>query len=176
MSGQDMKCFGFEDNLVRVVMKSGAPWFVAADVCRVLGLKNTAMAVKSLDEDERGVSSTYTLGGSQEVLTISEGGLYTMILRSRAAMTPGSPAHRFRKWVTAEVLPAIRKTGSFVAEKSTVPSKATWREQNRIRYHKMRLVEAVQTLDECGIDVTVIDMKLVRDFGRHLLAKKAVQP
>lgn len=68
---------------------------------------------------KRGVSSTHTLGGEQEVLIVSEGGLYTLILRSRQATTPGSAAHRFRKWVTGELLPQIRKTGRYAAPDPT---------------------------------------------------------
>ncbi|BCH59201.1 hypothetical protein RvVAR0630_18250 [Agrobacterium vitis] len=105
--------FAFEEKLVRVVDKNGEPWFVAKDVCDCLGLTNHKMAIKPLDSDEKGVSSTYTLGGEQEMIIISEGGLYTIIVRSRLATTPGSLPHRFRRWVTGEVLPQIRKTGSY---------------------------------------------------------------
>lgn len=105
----------FEDHEVRVITRDGEPWFVAADVCRVLGLGNNRMAVEKLDEDEKGVSLIDTLGGTQQMLIISEGGLYTLVLRSQGAVTRGSVAHRFRKWVTGEVLPAIRKTGRYEA-------------------------------------------------------------
>lgn len=103
--------FAFGDQLMRVVTKDGEPWFIAADVCRILEIKNAAQAVQPLDDDEKGVCSTYTLGGQQEVSIISESGFYTLVLRSRAATTPGTTAHRFRKWVTSEVLPSLRKTG-----------------------------------------------------------------
>jgi prophage antirepressor-like protein len=115
---QAVQCFGFEDHLLRVLDKEGSPWFFAKDPCNILGIKNTRDAVEKLDNDEKGVALTDTLGGEQEVLIVSESGLYTLILRSRAATTPGSPAHRFRKWVTAEVLPAIRRSGSY----STAPA------------------------------------------------------
>ena len=106
--------FLFEgEALVRVVTIEDVPWFVAADVCRALGIKNTAQAVECLDDDEKGLCSTYTPGGSQELLIISEGGLYTLVLRSRDATKSGTVPHRFRKWVTGEVLPAIRKTGRY---------------------------------------------------------------
>lgn len=106
--------FLFEgENLLRVFDREGAPWFVAVDVCRTLGIQQATRAVEPLDDDEKGVSSIHTPGGFQEVLVISEGGLYTLILRSRDATKPGTIAHRFRKWVTGEVLPSIRKTGSY---------------------------------------------------------------
>lgn len=80
------------------------------------------MALRKLDEDEKGVTSTDTLGGRQEAAIVSEGGLYTLILRSRDATIPGTLSHRFRKWVTSEVLPAIRRTGRFEVENAE-PSK-----------------------------------------------------
>ena len=60
----------------------GEPWFVASDVCRVLALTNPSEAVKCLDDDEKGLTNSYTLGGMQEMLTINESGLYTLIFRS----------------------------------------------------------------------------------------------
>lgn len=110
-----LQTFDFETNAVRVLMRDEVPWFVAVDICRALNIQNTAQAVASLDEDEKGLCSTYTLRGEQKVLCVTESGLYTIILRSREAVTAGTPAHRFRKWVTGEVLPAIRRTGRYEA-------------------------------------------------------------
>lgn len=114
MSASKIVPFLFEgEGLIRVVELNSHAWFVAADVCRALEVKNTTQALQALDEDEKGLCSTYTPGGLQDLLTVSEGGLYTLILRSRQATTPGTVQHRFRKWVTGEVLPAIRKTGHY---------------------------------------------------------------
>ena len=106
----DIQVFDFEDNAVRVVDIDGEPWFVAADVCRVLGYDHTPSALRSLDEDERGVQIMHTPSGNQEMNIINESGLYNLIFRSRKP-----EAKKFRKWVTAEVLPSIRKTGMYVA-------------------------------------------------------------
>lgn len=106
--------FLFEsEGMVRVLERDGAPWFLAADPCRIIGIRDVSDAVEKLDDDEKGRASIPTLGGTQEVLIISEGGLYTIILRSRDATKQGTIAHRFRKWVTGEVLPALRTTGSY---------------------------------------------------------------
>jgi len=106
--------FRFEGGaLVRVVMKDEAPWFVAADVCRILCLSKHRDAIARLDHDERGAVEVDTLGGRQELAAVSEGGLFTLILRCRDAVTPGTVAHRFRKWVTGEVLPALRRDGHY---------------------------------------------------------------
>ena len=113
--------FDFEEQAVRVVMRGDDPWFVAADVCRVLEITNPSMAVAKLDEDERAVVNLNTLSlsegirGNPNTTVISESGLYTVILRSNGALTPGTVQHRFRKWVTAEVLPSIRRTGVYAA-------------------------------------------------------------
>lgn len=112
--------FKFESSTpVRMFNIDGNPWFAASDICKALGLTNSRMSLKALDDDEKGVSSTYTPGGSQSVSVISESGLYTLILRCRDAVTPGTIPYRFRKWVTGEVLPQIRKTGSYI--KNAIP-------------------------------------------------------
>lgn len=111
--------FAFDDQLVRVVMRGEDPWFVAADICRILHLRDASEAVEKLDDDEKhlheGLNTPDSIRGNPNRYIVSESGLYTIILRSRAFTTPGSPAHRFRKWVTAEVLPQIRKTGRYEA-------------------------------------------------------------
>uniref|UniRef100_Q47D35 BRO, N-terminal n=1 Tax=Dechloromonas aromatica (strain RCB) TaxID=159087 RepID=Q47D35_DECAR len=87
--------------------KDGQAWFIAADVCKALGLDRTATS--RLDEDEKGVCSTHTLGGIQQVAIISESGLYSLIFRSRKEL-----AKRFKKWVTSVVIPSIRKHGGYI--------------------------------------------------------------
>ena len=99
---------------VRVVQVNGEPWFVAADVCRALEISNSRDAVARLDDDEKGVGSTDTLGGKQGMQIINEPGLYTLVLGSRKP-----EAKTFKRWVTHEVLPAIRKTGSYKTPKQS---------------------------------------------------------
>ena len=94
---------------VRTVTLNGAPWFVAADVCRALDIANSRDAVKRLDDDERGVVSTDTLGGVQEMTVVNESGLYSLVLGSRKP-----EAKQFKRWITHEVIPTIRKTGGYV--------------------------------------------------------------
>ncbi|MGB4967297.1 MAG: Bro-N domain-containing protein [Candidatus Saccharimonadales bacterium] len=102
--------FNFVTNSVRVIMRGDEPWFVAVDVCEALTIGNSRMALDRLDDDEKGVSSIDTPGGNQELSIINESGLYSLILTSRKP-----EAKKFKKWVTAEVLPAIRKTGRYEA-------------------------------------------------------------
>ncbi|EDX0374126.1 hypothetical protein GTL21_004907 [Salmonella enterica] len=103
----------FEGISVRTVIIDGSIWFIAKDVCNALQIAHTGSAIRSLDDDERGVHLTHTLSGSQQMSIINESGLYTLILRCRDAVKPGTVPHRFRKWVTNEVLPTIRKTGRY---------------------------------------------------------------
>ena len=101
--------FMFEGNEVRVLQdEKGEPWFIAQDVCSVLTISNSRDATSRLDDDEKGVGNVYTPGGTQELVTINESGLYCLTMTSRKP-----EAKRFKKWVTSEVLPAIRKTGSY---------------------------------------------------------------
>ena len=108
-----LSIFKFESNSIRTLAINNEPWFVAKDVCDAIGLTNSRMSLIALDEDEKGVSLIYTPSGQQEMNIVNESGMYTLILRCRDAVKKGSIPHRFRKWVTAEVLPAIRKTGKY---------------------------------------------------------------
>ena len=119
MSNQtQLSTFNFESKSIRTLAINNEPWFVAKDVCDAIGLTNSRMSLIALDEDEKGVSLIYTPSGQQEMNIVSESGMYTLILRCRDAVKKGSIPHRFRKWVTAEVLPTIRKTGKYESKTS----------------------------------------------------------
>lgn len=95
---------------VRTMNKDGEPWFVAVDVCKALEISNNRMAINRLDDDEKGVSLTDTLGGKQDMTIINESGLYSLVLGSRKP-----EAKKFKRWITHEVIPSIRKTGGYIA-------------------------------------------------------------
>ena len=99
-----------EEASIRMQMVDGEPWFAAKDLCELLGLDNSRQAVSRLDDDEKGVISSDTLGGKQELTFVSEPGMYALIFQSRKPQ-----AWAFRKWVTGEVLPSLRKYGYYVA-------------------------------------------------------------
>ena len=105
----EVKVFQFRENEVRVVGVNGEPWFVAKDVADVLGYRMASDMCRRLDEDEKGTQKTRTLGGEQEVTVINESGLYNAVLGSSKP-----EAKAFKKWVTSEVLPSIRKHGAYV--------------------------------------------------------------
>lgn len=100
--------FTYESERVRVLDIDGEPWFVASDLLALLGLGRSSLA--SLDEDEKGVHSLNTLGGQQLGTIINEPGMYSLILRSRKA-----EAKAIKRWLTHDVLPAIRQTGNYGA-------------------------------------------------------------
>ena len=102
--------FEYEGNSIRVVEIDGDPWFVAPDVAKVLNYRSAPDMTRRIEDDEKGYAKVRTPGGDQEVTVLSESGLYDAIFRSNA-----EGAKPFRRWVTSEVLPTIRKTGSYGA-------------------------------------------------------------
>lgn len=106
----NIQIFKYENNDVRTVEMNGEPWFVLKDVCVVLGLGTVSKVADRLDADEKGMNQIHTPGGMQDVTVINESGLYNVILRSDKP-----EAKPFRKWVTSEVLPSIRKNGGYIA-------------------------------------------------------------
>ena len=116
---KQLSTFNFENQSIRALVINNEPWFVAKDLCDTLGITNPSKAILNLDDDEKMISTDSNLklgsagNGAQSLALVSESGMYTLILRCRDAVKKGSIPHCFRKWVTAEVLPAIRKTGKY---------------------------------------------------------------
>jgi prophage antirepressor-like protein len=108
--GGELSIFRHDGADVRVVVIDGEPWFVAADVARVLGYRMASDFTRRLDEDEKGTHSARTPGGAQDVTIISESGLYVAVIGSQAAN-----ARAFKRWVTHDVIPSIRRTGQYIA-------------------------------------------------------------
>ncbi|NJO94332.1 MAG: hypothetical protein HC820_08295, partial [Hydrococcus sp. RM1_1_31] len=104
----NLSTFTFESHPVRFVGTAEKPEWVAQDVCNVFAIKNASDTLASFDEDEKGIATIYTPGGEQQMLTVTEPGLYRLIFKSRKTV-----AKRFQRWVFHEVLPSIRKTGSY---------------------------------------------------------------
>ena len=111
----ELQSFTYQTNEVRTVQRNGEPWFVLRDVCEVLCIGSPHKVYERLDEDEKGRSQIPTPGGLQEMSVINESGLYAVILRSDKP-----EAKPFRKWVTTEVLPSIRKNGGYIAQQEAL--------------------------------------------------------
>ncbi|HFK9301921.1 TPA: Bro-N domain-containing protein [Klebsiella pneumoniae] len=112
----DISVIKFESVTVRVVNVFGEPWFVAADVCKALEIGNASKAVMALDKDENTLTSFQGIHagpGNPVMNIIAESGFYKLIARSRKATTQGTFAHSFTNWVFRQVIPSIRKTGSY---------------------------------------------------------------
>jgi len=109
MTDTQMISFHYGDETVRTHTDAdGQVWFVATDIARILGYKDASHALRGLEEDEKGLHNVETLGGEQTLTIVSEAGLYTLLVRARV-----EAAKPFRRWVTHEVLPSIRRTGSY---------------------------------------------------------------
>ena len=176
--------FAYGDNLVRVIEKDGQPWWVAKDVCNVLGLENARDTIaKMLDEDEKGAEKVYTPGGEQEMNIINESGLYNLIFRSNKP-----EAKAFRKWVSSEVLPQIRQAGVFGAPELEGHAYAgeiyslfsscqdmTIQRINRIIFY-FALTPPLSNIDISKLlDVTAAIVAIWRKRLNHEMAQKAVK-
>jgi prophage antirepressor-like protein len=164
----DMMQRSFEGHQVRVLERDGEPWFVLGDVCRVLEIGNPSDAARRLDDDERGVDTVETLGGSQAVNVVNESGLYSLILTSRK-----EAARRFKRWVTSEVLPSIRKHGGYVANQETLSpaellAKAVLVAHSVIAEKEARIAH-LEPIAAVAEEVFNLDrLTKVHEFGRRL--------
>lgn len=123
---------------VRMITRNDEPWFVATDVCAVLEINNARQAVSYLDADEKDVTTNDTLGGRQKLNVINEAGLYSIVLRSRKP-----EAKAFKRWITHDVLPSIRKKGSYsVGAVQTFNIPQTYPEALREIANKVEALEA----------------------------------
>ncbi|MBR1734746.1 MAG: phage antirepressor [Alphaproteobacteria bacterium] len=140
-----LQIFNYENTKVRTVVKDDEIWWVLKDVCDVLGLSNSRKVAERLDDDEKGVTLSDTLGGTQKTTIINESGLYKVILRSDKP-----EAKKFMNWVTHEVLPSIRKHGAYITSEKMeklMSDPDTWitlittlkkeREQNQVLQSKL---------------------------------------
>jgi prophage antirepressor-like protein len=104
----DLLCFDFNEQAVRVILIDAAPWWVAADICAILGLGNVTMAIRKLDNDQITLNQIEGASNGKPVNLVSESGLWTLVLRSDKPQ-----AVAIRRWLTGEVLPALRRTGRY---------------------------------------------------------------
>ncbi|QTL39844.1 antirepressor protein [Xenorhabdus budapestensis] len=110
----DISFIKFEGVQVQIIKINNEPWFIAKDVCNALGIVNSSDALKALDLDEKDtIALTYSIQGNPNRGVISESGFYKLITRSRKATKQGTFAYRFANWVFRDVIPSIRKTGSY---------------------------------------------------------------
>ncbi len=167
----------------------GEPWFVAKDVCEILGIGNSRQALSRLDDDEKGVILNDTPGGRQNVSIVNEAGFYSLVLSSRKP-----EAREFKRWVTHEVLPSIRRSGGYIATDGSesnedllaravlVANEAIQRKDVQLKEQQRQLYEKDTTIIEQGAKIdelapkagmydTVINVKgtmTITDAARYL--------
>lgn len=127
---QNIKAFDYHGQEVRTVEISGQPWFVAADVCNYFGVTNRNRIMQQVDEEDKGGTQMDTPGGRQNVTVINESGLYSLLFAMQPQKARGvtdeyiaartKQLNAFRRWVTHDVLPSIRKTGGYIAGQETL--------------------------------------------------------
>ena len=131
----DLICKQFEGKDIRITDKDGEPWFIARDVCDVLDIQNVSDACSRLDEDEKLISLLPISGQGREILIVNESGLYNLIFQSRKP-----EAKAFKRWVTHEVIPSIRKTGQYnLSSSCEVTTKS---EEDQIISKAMQIMDA----------------------------------
>ncbi len=119
-----VQSFNFNQNAIQVINKNGEAWFIASEVAAMLGYRDSYNMTRILDNDEKGTHNVSTLGGNQDVSVINESGFYHAAFKSRKP-----EVKPFRKWVTSEVLPTIRKTGGYqVGQKTTTDDRTGLRQ------------------------------------------------
>lgn len=163
----DLNLFQYEDQQVRTILIDGEPWFVIADVCKVLELSNPTMAAQTLDADDLSTTEAMdSMGRKQTARTTNEAGVYQLIFQSRKPS-----ARDFRRWVTKVVLPEIRKTGSFGTQAAlTGPelmARALIQADGIIRSNTLALAAAQPAIDYDKRYISNEDATLVSDFAAH---------
>ncbi|HDG8261102.1 TPA: Bro-N domain-containing protein [Klebsiella aerogenes] len=189
--GADFTIFKFGESEIRVISKSGEPWFVAADICKALQIGNPTKAIKNLDDDEKALTLIQGLSrGNEEGNIVSESGMYTLVLRCRDAVNKGTIPHKFRKWVTAEVLPSIRNHGEYVkGSKTTVEERTPLRDAVNLlvgkkglryddAYNMIHQRFSVDSIDELGLDQIPVAVEYVHRIALEgeLLDKQEQSP
>lgn len=160
--------FSYDDHPVRVIERDGEPWFVAKDVCDILDLANVGQALSSLDPDERG-SITINDGtpGNPAKSVVSEAGLYSLILRSRKPQ-----AAPFRRWVTHEVIPSIRKRGGYLTpeaiEKTLTDPDFIIRLATELKAERTKVAELQPKADYVDAYVADEDLRLLRNVAKSI--------
>lgn len=172
----DIKIFeNSEFGSIRTIEQNGEPWFVGKDVATALGYRNPRKAIADhVDEEDKGVTNRYTLGGNQNMTIINESGLYSLILASKLPT-----AKQFKHWVTSEVLPSIRKTGGFNTDKIIQAMVDFMAQQQKFNQSVMELLEQqkavvdTETYPEIGC-VTEETWLTATEVGRLLGMSKSM--
>ncbi len=156
-----LQIFEFENSEIRTLNIDGQPWWVGVDVCRVLEIADPRTSLKLVDEDDRDSMLVIDkLGRNQKTIVINESGLYSLILKSRKP-----EAKKFKRWITKEVIPSIRKEGTYGLSDDLILLKAVKIANERMEDYKKQLKEAQPKIDfydhVTGYGEVIVDMEKV---------------
>lgn len=176
---QLQKVFNYQDTQLRTVIINNEPWFVAKDVCDILNHSNSRVAISRLDEDEKGVSKVYTPGGYQNMSVVNESGLYSLVLTSNLP-----EAKQFKRWITHEVIPAIRKHGTYMTTETiekvllnpdTIIQLATnLKEEQQRRISAEKVIEQQKPLVDFAESCMASDKSLLVREVAKLISKQGI--
>lgn len=171
-----IRLFDFNGSSIRVVEnENNNPWFVAKDICDALDLPRQQDSVRYLDDDEKSTCLINTPSGDQRMTIINEGGLYSLILRSRKP-----EAKAFKRWVTHEVLPEIRKTGAYVhatpemddveimARGVLAAQRTIERQKEQLREQQRLLQEQAPAVEYCNEVLSATNLHTINSIAVHL--------
>lgn len=167
----DLQVFDYQDKEVRTVQIDGETWFVLKDVCSAIGIRDHVTVSKRLDEDEVGQAQVIDgMGRSQETAIVNESGLYSVILRSDKP-----EAKPFRKWVTSEVLPALRKTGQYQM-KPLSPAEMFAAQAQVNLDHERQLSELARRTEQAEKTISEAAASLPSLLSRKMTGKRRSMP
>ena len=165
---------------IRIILINNVIWFIGRDIATILGYKNANAAIaKHVDTEDKGIANCDTLGGSQKLIVINESGLYSLILSSKLPA-----AKKFKRWVTSELLPSIRRTGMYAAYDYLQTPDFLMQVARELKFNKMYIRELEDTVDEledtideltpkteqCSVTFMTDDLKSVsliaKDYGK----------
>jgi anti-repressor protein len=176
---QLQKVFDFHGMQLRTVIKNNEPWFVAKDVAQILSFDHTPTMTRTLDEDEKGVHIIHTPGGDQRMTIINEPGLYSVILKSRKP-----EAKQFKRWVTHEVIPSIRKHGVYMTPKTVeefllnpdtiIQIAKNWKEEQQKRIAAEKQIEQQKPLVNFAETCMASDKSLLVREVAKMISKQGI--
>ena len=160
----ELQLFNYNDAPIRVIENNnGELWFIAKDVCNILELADVSMSVSKLDNDEKLVQKFFVAGQNRDVITINESGLYALIMRSNKP-----EARKFTKWITSEVIPSIRKTGSYsIAQRKGQKRLDTSKriDKKRTRFYNMTKLAKDLCIPVDKLEYIALTNKITDDYG-----------
>jgi anti-repressor protein len=171
--GNEITRFQYEGTTIRTLTVDGEPWFVATDLAQILGYRDAHNLARRLDDDEKGTHSASTPGGTQEILIISESGLYSAILGSKV-----QAAKPFKRWITHEVVPQIRRTGGYQSAPELsgpeLMAKALLEAQATLEARAEQIAALEQKAEYVDCFVVADDLRTVRNVAKSLGIRESI--